>query len=243
MSELAPKLDPQSSQPLYAQIIEHIRSVISAGVLKPGDRLPAEQHMVRSLGVARITVRRAIAELVREGVLIRARAKGTFVAPPLPARTNQRLSSVLGPPRVKVPGDSVSTVRVDVLDAGARLAQVMGVPRGSELLQIQWLRQVEGEPAALETAYYPLSRFPGLDERDLDRCGIIRLIESRFGAAVAQSQHVMELALATNRESALLGVAPRAPLFLIWGMALAADGSVIERTRLLYRGDRFRFDL
>jgi DNA-binding LacI/PurR family transcriptional regulator len=69
---------------LYEQICERISGDIASGQLRPGDQLPTEQEYATSLSVSRITVRRAMAQLQRDGLIERFRGKGTFVTPAAP---------------------------------------------------------------------------------------------------------------------------------------------------------------
>ncbi len=76
------KVDPSSAIPLYVQVRQAIRSQITSGDLKPGDMLPGEVALGEQLGISRLTVHRAMRELVGDGLLVRQRSRGTFVAVP-----------------------------------------------------------------------------------------------------------------------------------------------------------------
>ncbi|RLE32344.1 hypothetical protein DRJ58_05470 [Candidatus Acetothermia bacterium] len=71
---------PQPQRPLYKQLKEYIRTWIESNRLQPGDKIPTERELSRLLGVSRLTVRQAIAELVEEGLLYRVQGSGTYVA-------------------------------------------------------------------------------------------------------------------------------------------------------------------
>src|SRR5512137_2422316 len=86
------QFNKQSAVPYYHQVKEAIRAMITSGELKPGDMLPSEFGLSEQLEISRLVVHRAYRELVTEGLLIRKRAKGTFIAPP----TN-RSYTVVGP--------------------------------------------------------------------------------------------------------------------------------------------------
>ena len=75
------QLDTNNAVPLYEQLRVALRERLDSGVLDPGERLPSEAELCRKYGVSRITVRRAVDELVEEGILERRQGKGTFVAP------------------------------------------------------------------------------------------------------------------------------------------------------------------
>ena len=82
----------QSAVPYYHQVKESVKALIASGELKPGEMLPSELSLSAQLGISRLVVHRAFRELVTEGLLIRKRAVGTFVAPPI-----KRSYTVTGP--------------------------------------------------------------------------------------------------------------------------------------------------
>ena len=71
-----------SDIPLYSQLVGIIKQNISSGKLGVGDLLPSESELCRAMGISRNTVRQAIGELEEEGLVVRKRGKGTFVADP-----------------------------------------------------------------------------------------------------------------------------------------------------------------
>src|SRR5438093_5500137 len=75
------ELPPADGRPLYRRLLAQLRSDIGSGRLRPGDVIPPELEIARSHGISRHTVRQAIVELAREGLLRRERGRGTFVAP------------------------------------------------------------------------------------------------------------------------------------------------------------------
>ena len=77
-------IDYDSSAPLYQQIQQFLREQIQSGALPPETRLPATRDLAASLGLSRITVTNAYAELEADGFVYTRRGSGTFVAPPLP---------------------------------------------------------------------------------------------------------------------------------------------------------------
>src|SRR5512140_3477455 len=85
-------IDKNSAVPYYVQVKDSVKSIIARGDLKPGDILTTELALSEQLGISRLVVHRAYRELVTEGLLVRKRAKGTFVAPP-----SHRSYVVVGP--------------------------------------------------------------------------------------------------------------------------------------------------
>ena len=73
------KLRDNSLTPLYRQVLEDIKGSISSGQYAPGNRIPSEAELSELYDVSRVTVRRAIEELVSEGYLTKRQGKGTYV--------------------------------------------------------------------------------------------------------------------------------------------------------------------
>ena len=80
LSQVLPPLDESSAQPLYQQLQRALRGAIENRVIGPDDALPPERDLAEMLKVSRITVRKAIDELVEDGLLIRKQGSGTFVS-------------------------------------------------------------------------------------------------------------------------------------------------------------------
>src|ERR1044071_2660392 len=145
----AVELPPDDGRPLYRRLLAQLRSDIGSGRLRPGDVTPPELEIARSHGISRHTVRQAIVELAREGLLRRERGRGTFVSPPPIVRTlgsfysfahEMQVRGVEFHPRVLPRG-----VRPASGPAAARLA----LPLGAPVVEMELLRLVEGAPVSL----------------------------------------------------------------------------------------------
>ena len=88
---IAENLSPVSPVPLYTQIRELLRERILNGVYKSHAQMPSENEMVRTFGVSRITVRQALTDLQKEGLIFKIHGKGTFVSKPKATQNVRRL--------------------------------------------------------------------------------------------------------------------------------------------------------
>src|SRR4051794_14662713 len=152
----------EASQPLYHRVYREISKEIENGALQAGDRLPSERWLCDELGVSRATVRRAIEELVADG-LVEARGRGSFVSgDALMEPPNTLISlSELGRSRglqatARVLG---STKRPATIDE----AETFGVAPGAELLELERLRMLDGVPISIDVNVVPLRALPGAD--------------------------------------------------------------------------------
>ena len=89
------RIEPNSGVPLGTQIVRQLRLALAKGRLKPGDRLPSARDLAAELQVNFHTVRKAFADLEREGLLESVRGRGTFVAEGAPPFAGADLSKVV----------------------------------------------------------------------------------------------------------------------------------------------------
>ena len=156
---LSARLSMDSDIPLYAQLVGIIKRNISTGTLAVGDLLPSEAELCRWMNISRNTVRQAIGELEDEGLVVRKRGRGTFVADPATNRRGVRYSfttevSSLG----KVPSSTL--IDFDVIVPSQAVCEKMELREGTPVYCFTRVRNVDGEPLILETSYYPEYIYP-----------------------------------------------------------------------------------
>jgi GntR family transcriptional regulator len=235
-------LDSQSPFPLYYQIREQLRGLILSGLLKPGDVLPTETQICHETGVSRMTVRQALMQLANEGLVVRQRGRGTFVAAP---------KSTLDSTQFPLQGYTEMLKQIG-LQAGAKvLAQVIEpatepvaarlmLNSGDPVVRITRLRLVHNEVMSLETSYYPQNRCPDLTSLDLTNHSIYRLIEERYALVPAYATDTIELSVASPYEAKALSISEGMPVVLVTRLSFLADNTPIEFTQTIHRGDRFK---
>ena len=149
------KLLPLSPVPLYSQLKELLRGRILDGVYPPLSRMPSENELGKAFDVSRITVRQALGDLQKEGLIFKIHGKGTFVARP---KAFQNVSTLQGL------GESMTQMGYEVINrlhglryvpAGARVAERLRVEEGSPVCEIKRVRLVNREPVSLEVTYLP----------------------------------------------------------------------------------------
>ena len=210
--------------------------------LSPGDLLPAERALAQELGVARMTLRRAVDGLVADGRLVRRPGSGTFVAGQRCPKVSQRLAATSFSADMRARGlrpDS-RTVTSRVAPAGAMLAAILDVAPQTDVLHVRRLRLADDVPMALEDLHVPLTVAPGLTGADLEGASFYDLLATRFDNPVVSGTQTVEPALAQADEAGLLGVVTGDPVFLFERTSRVHDGRVAEFVRSIYRGDRYR---
>ena len=234
------KIDRRSKAPLYHQIAENLRQVIK-GELEPGDMLPSEWDLSGLYGVNRLTVRRAIDDLERDGLLVRRHGVGTFVANSTEAQIYpSELSFTKNMQQIgRVPSSQV--ISIQTLPATGEVTRLLGLEVDSSVFKLVRIRLVDGDPLMLETTYLSQERFPDLVEADLNAGSLYNFLSTHYQVDIVALDQVMEPTLLTAREAELLKVEPGSPAILSEMVGFTADGSPIEYTWSVTCGGRGRF--
>ncbi|MBE0408890.1 MAG: GntR family transcriptional regulator [Anaerolineales bacterium] len=227
--------------PIYVQIAETLLNRIESGELVPGDRLPPERELSEMLSVNRMTVRRALNMLAGQGLLIRRRGDGTYVAGPKIELNAGRLFPFTKGMQRKgyMPGARVITFEKKM--AGTSVASFLSLPVSAPVYYVHRLRLINQEPVMLEEFTIPTQRFQDFENFDLTSRSLFEILETEYQVTVSQARQSLEPVLATEYEAQLLEIEKGAPLMLERRVSLDQDGYPIEYSKELYRGDRFRF--
>lgn len=236
-----PSVNKQSAEPLYLQIRNLLLQAIERGDLQPHQRVPSERDLSEMTGVSRMTVRQALQTLISEGWLYTVPGKGTFVAcGPKIEQNLQRLSGFTEEVRAQgfTPGSRV--LAVEVVPAGEREAQVLGVMPGTPLVRITRQRLADGAPVALETTHLVQAAFPELDRVDFSTHSLYEVLQSRYNVRLTHAKQIIEADEADEGVARLLGVAPHKPILAMERITYREDNRPVEYVRSAYRADRFR---
>ncbi len=144
--------DPNGAA-LYEQVKAFIRQKSRTGEWKPGDRIPSENALVKTLGVSRMTINRALRELSEEGQLVRRSGVGTFVAEPRPESTLLMIARIGDEIRARghrYHWDILSKAREK---ADPEVAAALDLKAGSPVFHLTCLHYENGVPVQFEERY------------------------------------------------------------------------------------------
>lgn len=240
-----------TSVPLYRQVRAAVLDRIDSGVLQPGDRLPAEQALAQEIGAHRLTVRRALEELAREGVLHARQGVGTFVSRrPTPLSvtlplTREAFASSLRA-ELERGGRSYREVLLDTgtSESTAQDAEVradLAVASG-RLRHVESTLEVDGERWVASTAWFGDDAVPDVAGRWRESDGVYGLL-LEHGADLRYAWRSFSAVPASDADAEVLGVRVGTPLILREGLTADASGRPLVRVRRRARPDRVRYVL
>jgi len=233
----------QSAVPYYHQIKEAVKALVTSSELKPGDMLPSEFGLSEQLGISRLVVHRAYRELVTEGLLIRKRAKGTFVAPPI-----QRSYTVSGPLF-----SMTENLSADALEPSNKILLQEVIPPSDEIrtelklaadvqvIHLRNLRLAKQLPFAIEDMYLSYDRFPALATLELNNSSVYAILEKLYGALPQEALDLVTAGSATSQEARLLGTNKGAPVMMLKRISTDRLGLPVEYSKVVFHADRYQF--
>ena len=236
------RLDRDSKEPLWQQLVAVLRDAIETGALAPDQALPSENDLIDRYGVSRTVVREALAELVRRGQIYKIRAKGSFVSPP--RRDLSFIGSNAGSSEDLAGSGRTVITRVLSLDEGEadeREAAALRLPEGTPVIRMRRLRTVDGTPWLLVRTTLPLDRFSGLLKAHLENRSLYDHLRRTYGIAPAGADRWLKAIIPSAEEAALLELPAGAPALDIESVAWDEDGTPFEYYHALHRSDESRF--
>lgn len=233
-------LPPADGRPLYRRLLGSLRDEIASGRLGPGALIPPEVEIARAHGISRHTVRQAIVELQREGLLVRERGRGTFVARPPFVQSLGAFYSFAHQMRARGLAFHTRVLHRGVRPAAPMVARRLDLAPEAPVIEMELLRLVEDQPVSLEFSVTSYARFPALLTADVGTRSLYDVMAEAHGVAVTLGREELRPVVLDRRQAAVLGVAPGSPAFHVSRETLAGAERV-EWRRSLVRGDRYLF--
>lgn len=237
---MAKKEDRPLYQHVKAAILEHIENE----KLVPGDALPTEAELEAKFKVSRTTIRSAIGELQNEGYLTRQQGRGTFVSNNSYEDCQAKLQSFTED--VSKRNICVRTVLIglDLIVPDNALKNEMQITIDEPVLRIQRLRYTDDIPSILTSSFLPKYSHEKLSWKEIDfsQASLYKEME-KVGIDFAYGEEAVEVYSATVYEASLLQIAVGSPMSLNRRKVYNAAGQMIEYSRSLTRGDRYRLHI
>lgn len=222
---------------LYATVRQRLLDDIAQGLYKPGQQIPVESDLCTLYNVSRITIRKAITDLVKDGVLIRWQGKGTFVQS---TKVENALLTVSGftdfgvsqgkPTREKV----IEQERV----SSDPFCDRLNIPGKGEIFRLLRVMYLDNEPLFIDSSWIPLSRFPHFDEIYSAGASTYKLFHEKFDTRVVSDKKTIDIFTATKTEASRLKCERGEPLFRISKIAYDQHNRPVHYSELFCRANR-----
>ena len=234
-------LDTRTRLPFYAQIAERLRARVQSGEWLPRQQIPTEVDLCALYQVSRITVRRAIAELVQEGYLVRYAGRGTFVAEPRLEQRISRLTSFTQEMEARGKRSGAQVLQFEVVAPPPSLPWAIARYDGDKAILLRRLRLADDEPLALENSYLHWELCAPLLDVDLHNQSLYSLLIQKCRIIPARAVQRWTAIACPKDEARLLGIARGQPVLHIYRTTFSQDDQPFEWVESFYRGDKYSF--
>ncbi len=242
------QINRSSIRPLYLQVKEALElwivNSLRTGSLTPGQRLPSENELSDKLQISNITIKRALDELRRQGLIQRIQGRGSFVVgqkklmldlPRMFSLTTFTKESGMRPARV--------ILEMSEMKASASISQHLALPAGARVIHLIRLRLMDKIPVAVDTSYLPMELFPDLITVYNDQLSLYEVMMSRYGREVVKAHDILGPVLVKPSEASVLEIPTGTIGFIVERTGFDAEGTPLEFTKMVFRGDLCNFSI
>jgi GntR family transcriptional regulator len=225
--------------PNYYRVEKFLRDQINTGALKPGDPILPESQLALQFGISRMTVRQAFSRLVFEGLIVRQRGRGSFVAEPRFQHTNI-FPSFEEEMRARGAKTSHKLLDLRTEPAQGKVAESLALPEGTLVVVLERQRLVDGQVVGYEIRYLPRAIGEALTQDEIHNQPLVPAVKRILGRLHTRLSLRVTSSVVRSKEARILETKIGSPVLVrehIW--YLDPDGPV-QYGKSIFRGDRYQ---
>lgn len=228
-------------QPLYDQLVDILTERIEQE-MSAGDMLPSERELSERYGLSRTTVRLALQELQRLGLVVRKHGRGTFVSD-RSARTTNLMHAYSFSEQMREMGREPLTTILEFseVEADKHLSERMEVRLGERLFKLKRLRAADGMPMMVERTYLPMRKFLSLKQPLLAQSSLYDIIEKEYCEKISVAEEEFFASIARPADAYLLDISEGSPVLDLVRITYNVRNEIVEYTRSVARADQFKY--
>ncbi len=228
------------SSALDRRLCSTIVTRVHAGRYPPGTRLPGERQLAGELGVSRTTLRRALQELARQGLLEASSKRGWFVPPAAVGEPPSTLQSFTEMTRARGQRPGARVLSITSRSPGPTEAGRLAIDDDAAVIELVRLRSIDDQPVCHDRSVLVADRVPGLLQADLTGRSLLSWLEQQAGIELLRSSYVVSAALVPAELTELLRLPAGSPVLVAEEVIYDDDQQPVLLGRLVYRADAYQ---
>ena len=235
-----------AASPVYRQVADLLERDMKHGPSRSErTALPSENELAAEFKVSRVTVRQALDELHRKGLIYREKGRGSYAR-------SEHIGGVTGfgsfTSEVENAGSkptsrTVDFVKVTSLPEGMKVHLARLPPKNKDYFRLTRVRCVDARPVAYEETYLDTETYPGLERADVEEGSLYETMRRLWGHEPAWADAAIEPDVADEATALLLDIKAGAPVVVAWRVTSSEQDEVLEYVKAIYRGDGFALTL
>lgn len=227
------------SKPLYCIIKEDIHNKIENGVYKPGDSMPTEMMLCEEYSSSRVTIRKALNELIGEGVLERGFGKSARVKKEQVPRSLNHLDGLYEELTKRNIRCSTYFLSREEISVPAEVANKLGMQEKEAVFKIERLRYANGQMLCYQIFYLPKYVCPDLDVTDIPNGSLYSYLEEKHGIFYTEAIQSISAVISNHRMTALLELPEKTCLLKVSRTAFTDKKECAEYSETYYIASRY----
>ncbi len=234
------KDNAMAHQPLYLQIKDTLKRQILEGTYAPYQRMPSESELMAKFGVSRITVRQALRDLHREGLIFTTQGKGTFASKPKAMQDVQHLEGFEEAMNSKGYETSAQLVSIKEISPTKDVQDKLNIQARDGVVEVVRVRYLNREPVSVDTSFFPVAIGQQLFSKDLGR-DIFPLLENELSINLGRADISLEARPADANIAKLLQMDIGEPIMWVQRLTLDIENNPVDYEYLAFRGDSYKY--
>lgn len=226
--------------PIYVQLRDILRDQIENGVYLPGTSIPSENELSEKYGVNRLTVRTAIEQLIKEGIVKPFQGKGVYV---MGERLNRDLDTLSGFSRTILEKNSQPKIHIlnkKIRQAGLKFSEIFEIDKEEEIHYIKRVCFADEEPMSIEEIFVPKAILPNLSELNVSDFSMYDLYDF-YKINITNAHQTLDIVTLDQNESRLLNIHTSQAVYLFTSITYADEKTPIEFAKTYVRADLCQF--
>ncbi|EGU49104.1 transcriptional regulator, GntR family protein [Vibrio ichthyoenteri ATCC 700023] len=225
---------------LYKKVMQELKSRIDSNEFTIGDTLPTEKELMAHYAVSRITIRNAIEELVKLGMVEKRQGAGstiigkTMVGSMLSLKSTSEYLIDTG---AKI---EYKICEFTLMDADDELAEILEITPGEKVYFIRRFKLINDAPSVYEDSYMPMSMYPKMNVMSMEGSKY-QYLEQDLGFEIDGAFQDFEAIIPDKHMCDILGVSPRKPLIQVLSVGKLTDGRIFEYTKIVSKPETITY--
>lgn len=238
------KFSQGSDIPLYEQLVSYFRFMIQTGELKPGEKVITEGEICQLLNISRTTVRLAMDQLVTEGLIVRYRGKGSFIADPKMKRPGNYLYNFTENMRELGVTPNSRVLQATVETANTITREKLRLPSAqAKVFHLVRLRCADNDPILLEDTCIPYYLCEGIEKTDFTNNSLYQTLSNHYSLNLYHATETVEAIVLSQTDAKHLECKPKAPGYRITRISDLDTGYPFEYTSSITKAEKCMFQL